>query len=111
MSDYRLDEVVCELQHQYPNFEQVFHLQSRDIFMSRCRLRESLIRNDPFNWSLRWQQALTRQTYSVTRANSLWHIDSHDTVKVFGTLRYEWLLPSSSLSIDTTALQFYLEAT
>ena len=33
MSDYQLDEVVCELQHQYPNCGQVFHLQNRDIYI------------------------------------------------------------------------------
>ena len=47
------------------------------MVVQRYRIRESIIilRTDPLRRSLRWHQAVTRRTYSVKGANSLWHID------------------------------------
>ena len=45
--------------------------------MQRSRLRESVVRVDPVRRMIRWQQVVSRRSYSVERSNSLWHIDGH----------------------------------
>ena len=72
ISDYRLDELVKELQLSFPNCGQVMlmgHLRSRGVIVPRCRLRDSIVRNDPLSSQLRWRDALQRRTYSVPNAN------------------------------------------
>lgn len=78
-----LDDLVASIQEQHPNCGQVmlqFFLQHRGIRVQRYRLRDSIGRNDPLRRSLRWHQAVSRRTYSVKGANSLWHIDGHHSL-------------------------------
>lgn len=50
------------------------------IEVQRYRLRESVIRTDPLRRLVRWHQVVSRRTYSVTKSNSLWHIDGHHSL-------------------------------
>ncbi|XP_064641121.1 uncharacterized protein LOC135500638 [Lineus longissimus] len=47
------------------------------IFVSRQRVRDSLLRTDPTSVALRWSQTIRRRTYHVAGPNSLWHIDGN----------------------------------
>ena len=51
------------------------NLRSRNIFVQRQRVRESLVRTDPAGSAMRWFNTITRRVYSVRGPNSLWHID------------------------------------
>lgn len=83
ISDSQLDDTVKEIQHQYPNVGQIMlegYLKEKGIKVQRYRIRESNARTDPLRRSLRWHEALTRRSYSVQGANSLWHIDGHHSL-------------------------------
>ena len=80
ISDDELDYVSSQLQRENPNCRQQMmcgYLRDRGINVQRQRLRGSIIRADPVRRLARWNQVITRRTYSVTRSNSLWHIDGH----------------------------------
>ena len=51
------------------------HLRSRNFFVQRQRVRESLVRTDPAGSAMRWFNTITRRVYSVRGPNSLWYID------------------------------------
>ena len=83
ISDDELDTVVSRLQRENPNCGQQMmcgYLRDRGINIQRYRLRSSIIRIDPVRRLARWNQVITRRTYSVTRSNSLWHIDGHHSL-------------------------------
>ncbi len=83
ISDIRLDDMVKQIQEQHPNVGQVIlegYLKQEGVCVQRYRIRESIFRTDPIRRSLRWHQTLTRRTYSVKGANSLWHIDGHHSL-------------------------------
>ena len=78
-----LDGHVRRLQQEYPNCGQVMIrslLQQQGIYVQRYRVRESMKRLDPLQSAMRWQQVVYRRSYSVPRANSLWHIDGHHSL-------------------------------
>lgn len=81
--DDELDTVISQLQRENPNCGQQMmcgYLRDRGINIQRQRLRSSIIRTDPVRRLARWNQVVTRRTYSVTRSNSLWHIDGHHSL-------------------------------
>lgn len=83
ISDDELDSVISQLQRENPNCGQQMmcgYLRDRGINVQRQRLRGSIIRTDPVRRLARWNQVITRRTYSVTRSNSLWHIDGHHSL-------------------------------
>ena len=83
ISDDELDTMVSQLQRENPNCGQQMmcgYLRDRGINIRRYRLRSSIIRTDPVRRLARWNQVITRRTYSVTRSNSLWHIDGHHSL-------------------------------
>lgn len=78
-----LDIHVRRLQRDYPNCGQVMIrslLQQQGMYVQRYRVRESMRRLDPLQTAMRWQQVVRRRSYSVTQANSLWHIDGHHSL-------------------------------
>ena len=83
ISDSCLDDLVRTNQRQHPNVGQVMlqgFLKQQGVCVQRYRIRESIFRIDPLRRSLRWHEAVTRRTYSVQGANSLWHIDGHHSL-------------------------------
>ncbi len=83
ISDVQLDDLVSTIQQQSPNIGQVMmqgFLEQRGVHVQRYRIRESIARTDPLRRSLRWHEAVSRRTYSVKGANSLWHIDGHHSL-------------------------------
>ena len=83
ISDADLDDAVSSIQQQNPNCGQGLlqgYLRERGICIQRQRLRESVVRTDPCRRALRWHQVISRRTYSVPGANSLWHIDGNHSL-------------------------------
>ena len=83
LSDDELDTIISQLQRENPNCGQQMmcgYLRGRGIHIQRQRLRSSIIRTDPVRRLARWNQVITWRTYSVTRSNSLWHIDGHHSL-------------------------------
>ena len=56
------------------------HLRARGIQVQRMKLCESVKRTDPIRRHIPWHKVLSRRTYSVTRSNSLCHIDGHHSL-------------------------------
>ena len=78
ITDSELDELIRGLRQGFPNSGismMLGHLRSRNIFVQRQRVRESLVRTDPAGSAMRWFNTITRRVYSVRGPNSLWHID------------------------------------
>ena len=78
-----LDDHIRRIQNQYPNCGQVMIralLQQQGLCVQRYKVRDSITRVDPLRSALRWHQVVHRKTYSVPRANSLWHIDGHHSL-------------------------------
>ena len=78
ITDSDSDELIRGLRQGFPNSGismMLGHLRSRNIFVQRQRVRESLVRTDPAGSAMRWFNTITRRVYSVRGPNSLWHID------------------------------------
>ena len=56
------------------------YLRSSGYRVQRRRVRSSLNRVDPKNTLLRWGALVSRRTYYVPWANSLWHLDGHHSL-------------------------------
>ena len=83
ISDDELDSIVAQIQRGNPNcgLQLMYgYLRDRGVHVQRYRLRESVVRIDPLKRMVRWQQVVSRRTYSVKRSNSLWHIDGHHSL-------------------------------
>jgi len=81
--DDELDSIVAQIQRDNPNCGQQLmygYLRDRGVHVQRHRLRESVVRIDPVRRLVRWQQVVSRCSYSVKRGNSLWHIDGHHSL-------------------------------
>lgn len=83
ISDHHLDNLIGEIQRTNPNIGGCMlqgYLKSQGIFVQRRRIRESVLRTNPIRALVRWQQAISRRSYSVPGPNSLWHIDGHHSL-------------------------------
>ena len=83
ISDSDLDGHVREIQYNNPNIGMSLlqgYLQSREVFVQRHRVRQSVLRINPIASLSRWQQVVSRRSYSVPGPNSLWHIDGHHSL-------------------------------
>ena len=81
ISDDELDSIIAQIQRESPNcgLQLMYgYLRDRGVHVQRYRLRESALRIDPVR--SRWQQVVSRRSYSVKRSNSLWHIDGHHSL-------------------------------
>ena len=78
MSDANLDEIVTEFVRNFPSAGQktlAGYLLSQGHHIQRWRIRESLLRVDPWGVEQRSRRVLHRRKYAVAGPNSLWHID------------------------------------
>ncbi len=78
MSDSDLDDVVGNFVKSFPSAGQktlAGHLRAQGFRIQRRRIRESLLRVDPYGVEQRCRRVLHRRQYQVAGPNSLWHID------------------------------------
>ena len=76
--DNELDYVVGDFVASFPSAGQKSlegHLRSQGFRIQRRRIRESLLRVDPWGVGQRCRRVLHRRKYQVAGPNSLWHID------------------------------------
>ncbi len=80
VTDEQLDDIVWEIQEQFPscgNRQMLGHLQSRGIREQQHRVWESQRRVDPFGSVMRRLRSIHRRRYHVSGPGALWHIDGH----------------------------------
>ena len=80
LSDNQLDEVVGEIQQQFPhsgNRQMYGHLLFRGIRIQFHRVHESQFRIDPEGTVLRRLKTLKKRRYAVKGPQHLWHIDGN----------------------------------
>ena len=78
IDDSTLDSIIEGLVNRFPNagIEMITgYLRSANIFLTRSRIRNSLVRVSPAGMILRQLTTTVRRVYSVPAPNSLWHID------------------------------------
>ena len=83
ISDHDLDLQVRDIQSNNPNIGVSMlqgYLKSQGVIVQRCRARESALRTNPIRALTRWQQVVSRRSYSVPGPNSLWHVDGHHSL-------------------------------
>ncbi len=83
VTDQELDGIVLDVQRNIPNIGISMlqgYVSSRGITVQRNRVRESVLRLNPNRALTRWQQVISRRTYSVSGPNALWHIDGHHSL-------------------------------
>ena len=79
-SELHVDEIVCEIQTQFPmcgNRQMHGHLLSRGYRVQQSRVRESQRGVDPHGTIIRRLHAVNRREYSVPSPRSLYHIDGY----------------------------------
>lgn len=78
ISDSELDSVV-ELQvRNFPRYGSIMmwgHLRSLEIYVTRQKVRDSMMRVSPEAVQWRRSTAINRRAYNVPSSNYLWHID------------------------------------
>ena len=83
IDDSTLDDVISSITHNFPNIGISMltgHLNASDIYVSRRRIRNSLVRLSPLSVLLRSLTTVSRRRYTVPAPNSLWHIDGHHSL-------------------------------
>ena len=78
INDSTLDSVLASITRNSPNIGIAMltgHLRASNIYVSRERIRNSLVRLSPLNVLMRNLTTASRRRYSVPGPNSLWHID------------------------------------
>ena len=82
LSDEQLDEIISEIQHDFPNIgckRMTGLLRARGVNMQQSRIRQSMHRVDPEGTLLRALEIniIHRRRYNVAGPLSLWHIDGN----------------------------------
>ena len=82
LSDEQLDEIISEIQHDFPNIgckRMTGLLRARDVNVQQSRIRQSMRRVDPEGTLLRALEIniIHRRRYNVAGPLSLWHIDGN----------------------------------
>ena len=78
LSPAELDGVMSTLVSRFPNNGVVMmwgYLRSLNIFISRSKVRDSLLRVSSHLVEVRQRTTVQRRVYSVPAPNCLWHID------------------------------------
>ena len=122
ISDGDLDSLITIFVSQFPSAGQksiAGHLHSQGYHIQRWRIRDSLLRVDPWGVEQRSRQILHRRKYTVPGPNSLWHIDgNHKLVRwrivvhggIDGYSRVPVYLKASSNNKAATVLQCFMSA-
>lgn len=92
LSDEQLDNTVRQFMRTHGNLVGYSlmsgHLRSLSLRVQRDRIRASIARVDPENSRICWAVVVSRRTYSVPGPNSLWHIDGHHSLVLWGFVIY-----------------------
>ena len=122
ISDQSLDELVSQFVNAFPCAGQktlAGYLQSQAYHIQRWRIRESMLRVDPWGVEQRMRRILHRRKYKVRSPNSLWHIDgNHKLIRwrivihgaIDGYSRIPVYLKASDNNRASTVLQSFLKA-
>ena len=122
ISDEDLDSLVTIFVSQFPSAGQksvAGYLQSQGHHIQRWRIRDSLLRVDPWGVEQRSRRILHRRKYTVPGPNSLWHIDgNHKLIRwrivvhggIDGYSRIPVYLKASSNNKAATVLQCFISA-
>lgn len=122
ISDQSLDELVSQFVNAFPCAGQktlAGYLQSQAYHIQRWRIRESMLRVDPWGVEQRMRRILHRRKYKVRGPNSLWHIDgNHKLIRwrivihgaIDGYSRIPVYLKASDNNRASTVLQSFLKA-
>ena len=89
VSDNQLDDIVAEIQQQFPlcgNRQMLGHLLARGLRVQQIRVREAQRRVDPEGSVMRRLRTINRRSYSVAAPRNLWHIDGNHKL-----IRYKML--------------------
>ena len=120
INDEDLDEIVSTFVADFPCAGQktlAGYLSSHGYHIQRWRIRESLLRVDPWGVEQRTRNILYHQQYRVRGPNSLWHIDgNHKLIRwrivihgaVDGYSRIPVYLSASDNNRALTVLQLFL---
>ena len=118
--DRDLDDIVTSFVADFPCAGQktlAGYLSSQGYHIQRWRIRESLLRVDPWGIEQRTRNVLHRRQYQVKGPNSLWHIDgNHKLIRwrivihgaVDGYSRIPVYLGASDNNKALTVLQLFL---
>ena len=122
ISDNDLDDIVGRFVAALPSAGQKTiegHLRSEGYRIQRQRIRESLLRVDPWGVHQRCRRVLHRHKYKVAGPNSLWHIDGlHKLIRwrivihggIDGYSRIPVYLHASDNNRSETVLQSFTRA-
>ena len=122
ITDQDLDELVKQFVINFPCAGQktlAGHLQSQGYHIQRWRIRDSLLRVDPWGVEERTRNILHRRQYRVRGPNSLWHIDgNHKLIRwrivihggIDGYSRTPIYLNASDNNRAATVLHLFLKA-
>lgn len=120
IDDQDLDDIVTNFVADFPCAGQktlAGYLNSQGYHIQRWRIRESLLRVDPWGVERRTRNVLHRRQYQVKGPNSLWHIDgNHKLIRwrivihgaVDGYSRIPVYLGASDNNKALTVLQLFL---
>ena len=122
ITDNELDHVVCCFVLSFPSAGQNTlegHLKAQGYRVQCWRIRESLLRVDPWGVEQRTRRILQRRSYNVPGPNSLWHIDGlHKLIRwrivihggIDGFSRVPVYLNASDNNRSQTVLKYFMEA-
>ena len=122
ITEAELDQVTLLYVQRYPNAGQKSYsafLLDQGIYISRQKVRDSLLRVDPSGVMQRFKKAIKRRRYHVPGPNSVWHLDGyHKLIRwgivihgaVDGYSRLPLYLKASSNNKASTVLTWFLEA-
>lgn len=120
INNQNLDNIVTNFVADFPCAGQktlAGYLDSQGYHIQRWRIRESLLRVDPWGVEQRTRNVLHRRQYQVKGPNSLWHIDgNHKLIRwrivihggVDGYSRIPVYLGASDNNKAVTVLQLFL---
>ena len=122
ISDADLDAIVSNVVLSFPSAGQTTLegiLRSRGHHIQRWRIRDSLLRVDPWGIEQRSRRVLRRRVYKVRGPNSLWHIDGlHKLIRwrivihggIDGFSRIPVYLGASDNNRSLTVLRLFMQA-
>jgi len=122
INDQNLDDLVCQFVNAFPCAGQktlAGYLHSQNYRIQRWRIRESMLRVDPWGVQQRMRNILHHREYKVKGPNSLWHIDgNHKLIRwrivihggVDGYSRVPVYLQASDNNRAETVLHSFLKA-